>query len=262
MILLSSTGESLFQLLIVLFCFVVVLVLTYYTTRWIAGYQKSQSISRNLSVVETLKLTTNKYIQLIQAGKDTYYVIAIGKDEITVLGQLSGDELRELPTDKEIKTLSKGMKMKLSIAVALSHHPKLLILDEATSGLDPVMRDDILDVFMDFVQDEEHSIIMSSHISTDLEKIADYITFIHQGKVLFCKSKDELRYNYGIIRCGAALFDAIDKEDILTYRKDDYQWNVLVADKETARKKYKNAVVDDATIDDILLLYVKGEQAK
>lgn len=168
----------------------------------------------------------------------------------------------ELPTDKEIKTLSKGMKMKLSIAVALSHHPKLLILDEATSGLDPVMRDDILDVFMDFVQDEDHSIIMSSHISTDLEKIADYITFIHQGKVLFCKSKDELRYNYGIIRCGAALFDAIDKEDILTYRKDDYQWNVLVADKETARKKYKNAVVDDATIDDILLLYVKGEQAK
>lgn len=168
----------------------------------------------------------------------------------------------ELPTDKEIKTLSKGMKMKLSIAVALSHHPKLLILDEATSGLDPVMRDEILDVFMDFVQDEEHSIIMSSHISTDLEKIADYITFIHQGKVLFCKSKDELRYNYGIIRCGAALFEAIDKEDILTYRKDDYQWNVLVADKENARKKYKKAVVDDATIDDILLLYVKGEQAK
>lgn len=168
----------------------------------------------------------------------------------------------ELPTDKEIRALSKGMKMKLSIAVALSHHPKLLILDEATSGLDPVMRDDILDVFMDFVQDEEHSIIMSSHISTDLEKIADYITFIHQGKVLFCKSKDELRYNYGIIRCGASLFDAIDKEEILTYRKDDYQWNVLVADKEKARKKYKNAVVDDATIDDILLLYVKGEQAK
>ena len=168
----------------------------------------------------------------------------------------------KLPTDKEIKALSKGMKMKLSIAVALSHHPKLLILDEATSGLDPVMRDEILDVFMDFVQDEEHSIIMSSHISTDLEKIADYITFIHQGKVLFCKSKDELRYNYGIIRCGAALFNAIEKEDILTYRKDDYQWNVLVADKEKARKKYKNAVVDDATIDDILLLYVKGEQIK
>lgn len=152
--------------------------------------------------------------------------------------------------------------MKLCIAVALSHHPKLLILDEATSGLDPVMRDDILDVFLDFVQDEQHSILMSSHITTDLEKIADYITFIHQGKVMFCKTKDELRYRYGIIRCGAALFDAIDKTEVLAYRKCDYQWDVLVADKEKARRKYKSAVVDDASIDDILLLYVKGEQPK
>lgn len=168
----------------------------------------------------------------------------------------------QLPLDKEIKTLSKGMKMKLCIAFALSHKPKMLILDEATSGLDPVMRDDILEVFLDFVQDETHSILMSSHITTDLEKVADYITFIHQGKVLFCKTKDELRYNYGIIRCGAALFDQLDKDEIRAYRKDDYQWNVLVADKEKAKRKYKNAVVDDATIDDILLLYVKGDQAK
>ena len=101
--------------------------------------------------------------------------------------------------------------------------------------------------------------LMSSHITTDLEKVADYITFIHQGKVLFCKTKDELRYRYGIVRCGAVLFDQLDKEEVLTYRKDDYQWNVLVADKEKVRKKYKNAVVDDATIDDILLLYVKGD---
>ena len=168
----------------------------------------------------------------------------------------------QLPTDKEIKTFSKGMKMKLCIAVALSHRPKLLILDEATSGLDPVMRDDILDVFLEFVQDEEHSIMISSHITTDLEKVADTITFIHQGKVLFCKAKDELLYHYGIIRCGAAIFDEIDKSAILAYRKEDYQWNVLVADKEKARRRYKNAVVDDAAIDDILLLYVKGERIK
>lgn len=167
-----------------------------------------------------------------------------------------------IPLDREIKTLSKGMKMKLCIAVALSHKPKLLILDEATSGLDPVMRDDILDVFLEFVQDENHSILMSSHITTDLEKVADYITFIHQGKVLFCKTKDELRYRYGIIRCGAADFEKIDKAEILACRKDDYQWNVLVADKEKARRKYKTAVVDDAAIDDILLLYVKGEERK
>lgn len=99
-------------------------------------------------------------------------------------GHLFQDYLKrfQLPLDKEIKSLSKGMKMKLCIAVALSHKPKLLILDEATSGLDPVMRDDILDVFLEFVQDENHSILMSSHITTDLEKVADYITFIHQGK--------------------------------------------------------------------------------
>lgn len=168
----------------------------------------------------------------------------------------------QLPADREIKSMSKGMKMKLCIAIALSHRPKLLILDEATGGLDPVMRDDILDVFLDFVQDEEHSILMSSHITSDLEKIADYITFIHQGKVLFCRTKDELRYRYGIIRCGAAVFDRIDREEILALRKEDYQWNVLVADKEKARKKYKDAIVDDATIDDIMLLYVKGEQKR
>ncbi len=166
----------------------------------------------------------------------------------------------QIPNDKEIKTFSKGMKMKFCIAVALSHKPKLLILDEATSGLDPIMRDDILDIFLDFVQDENHSIMMSSHITTDLERVADYITFIHQGKVLFCKSKDELIYNYGIIRCGAAMFDSIDKSEILAYRKCDYQWNVLIANKEKARRKYQSAVIDDASIDDILLMYVKGDK--
>ena len=168
----------------------------------------------------------------------------------------------QLPADKEIKNFSKGMKTKLCIAAALSHDPKLLILDEATSGLDPVIRDEILDVFLEFVQDENHSILMSSHISSDLEKIADYITFIHQGKVLFCKSKDELRYRYGIIHCKTEVFHTIDPSEILAFRKDDYQWNVLTSDKERARRKYKNAVIDDASIDDILLLYVKGVQQK
>ena len=168
----------------------------------------------------------------------------------------------QLPADKEIKNFSKGMKTKLCIAAALSHDPKLLILDEATSGLDPVIRDDILDVFLEFVQDENHSILMSSHISSDLEKIADYITFVHQGKVLFCKSKDELRYRYGIIHCKTEVFHTIDPSEILAFRKDDYQWNVLTSDKERARRKYKNAVIDDASIDDILLLYVKGVQQK
>lgn len=168
----------------------------------------------------------------------------------------------QLPKGKALKTFSKGMRTKLSIAVALSHNPKLLILDEATSGLDPVVREDILDVFWEFVQEEHHSILMSSHITSDLEKIADYITFLHQGKLLFCKPKDELRYQYGVIRCGQAQFERLDPGEILAYRKEPYQMDVLVADKEAARRRYPDMVVDDATVDDILLLYVKGEQVK
>lgn len=122
------------------------------------------------------------------------------------------------------------------------------------------MRDDILDVFLDFVQDENHSIFISSHITSDLEKIADFITFIHKGNIIFSKSKDELIYKYGVIRCGSADFESIDNEDIVTYRKCDYQWEVLVKDKKKAKKKYRNVLIDNATIDDILLLHIKGEQ--
>ncbi len=131
--------------------------------------------------------------------------------------------------------------------------------DEATSGLDPVMRDDILDIFLAFVQDEDHAILVSSHITSDLEKAADYIVFIHEGKVMFQKSKDELIYQYGIIRCGAAQFEAIDPKDIAVYRKQDYEYQVLVTDKSAAQKKYPKALIDIPTIDEIMLLYIKGE---
>ena len=167
-----------------------------------------------------------------------------------------------LPTDKPIKQFSKGMKMKLAIAVALSHNSKLLILDEATSGLDPVIRDDILDILLDFAQDETHSILISSHITTDLEKIADYIVFIHEGQVVFSKLKDELIEQYGIIKCGAAQFEALDKLDIIVYRKMDYEWQVLVADRVAMKKKYPKALIDSASIDEIMLLYVKGGSVK
>lgn len=167
-----------------------------------------------------------------------------------------------LPTDKPIKQFSKGMKMKLAIAVALSHNSKLLILDEATSGLDPVIRDDILDILLDFAQDETHSILISSHITTDLEKIADYIVFIHEGQVVFSKPKDELIEQYGIIKCGAAQFEALDKLDIIVYRKMDYEWQVLVADRAAMKKKYPKTLIDSVSIDEIMLLYVKGERGK
>lgn len=165
----------------------------------------------------------------------------------------------ELPTDKKIKDFSKGMKVKLAFAVALSHKAELLILDEATSGLDPIIRDDVLDMLIDFVQDESHSVLVSSHIISDLEKVADYITFLHKGKVIFSHEKDDLVDNYGIVSCGAAIFDTLNKTEIIAYRKEDYQYKVLVKNRDKAAKNYPKAIVSPATIEEIMLFYVKGE---
>lgn len=165
-----------------------------------------------------------------------------------------------LPLDRKISTFSTGMTKKLSIAVALSHSPKLLLLDEATSGLDPVVRDDLLDVFLEFVQHENHSILLSSHITSDLEKIADYITFLNQGRIILSAQKDELIYNYGIIRCNSSQFTNIDKEDIIAWRKRDYQIDVLIANRETVKRKYNSLVIDITQIDEIMLLLTRGEQ--
>lgn len=165
-----------------------------------------------------------------------------------------------LPLNKIIKDFSRGMKMKMAITIALSHQPKLLILDEATSGLDPIMRDEILDVFMEFVQDENHAILLSSHISSDLEKIADYITFIHEGKLILSSSKDELIYEYGLMKCRNDEFDMIDNEDIIRYRIKTYEVEILVKDREKMARKYPNCIVDPTKLDDIMMLYVKGEQ--
>jgi len=167
----------------------------------------------------------------------------------------------KLPEKQKLKDFSRGMTMKLAVAVALSHRPKLLVLDEATSGLDPIVRDDILDVFLDFVQDENNSILLSSHIISDLEKVADYITFIHEGRIVFSEQKDELIYNYGMMRCKAAQFAEIDKADMLAYRKHDYQIDVLVADRGAASKKYRDVLIDGITIEEIMLMLVKGERS-
>lgn len=166
----------------------------------------------------------------------------------------------QIPANKKIRTFSRGMSMKLSIAAALSHQPKLLILDEATTGLDPVVRDEILDVFLDFVQDEGHSILLSSHITSDLEKIADYITFIHQGTIILTASKDELIYEYAVMRCKQSQFDVVEKPDILAYRKRDYQVDVLVKNRKEMERKYRDVVIDQVSIDDIMLLLIKGER--
>ena len=166
----------------------------------------------------------------------------------------------KLPTNQKIKHYSRGMTMKLAIAVALSHHPQLLILDEATSGLDSIVRDEMLDVFLDFVQEENHSILLSSHITSDLEKVADYITFIHNGKLIATVSKNDLIYNYAIMRCKESQFLELDTADILAYRKRDLQIDVLVSDMKKAQKKYKNVVIDHVSVDEIFLMFVKGER--
>lgn len=165
-----------------------------------------------------------------------------------------------LPVKQKIKNYSRGMTMKLAIAVALSHHPQLLILDEATSGLDPIMRDEMLDVFLEFVQEESHSILLSSHITSDLEKVADYITFIHNGKLIMTASKNDLVYNYAVMRCKESQFLALDPGDIIAYRKRDFQIDVLVSNGKEAQRKYKGSVVDHVSVDEIMLLLVKGER--
>lgn len=165
-----------------------------------------------------------------------------------------------LPESQKIKSYSRGMSMKLAIAVALSHDSKLLILDEATSVLDPIMRDEILDVLLEFVKQENHSILLSSHITSDLEKIADYIVFIHNGEIILNKTKDELIYEYGVIRCSENDFHNILSEDILSSMKKDYQIDVLIKNKKLMEKKYKNLIIDSVSLDEIMLLLAKGER--
>lgn len=164
----------------------------------------------------------------------------------------------QIPEKKPIGQFSKGMKMKLSIVCALAHYPRILILDEATTGLDPVVRDEILDLFLAFIQDEERSVFFSSHITSDIEKVSDYVVFLHQGKVVLEESKDDLLYQYGIVRCREEDFERIDREDYLISRRTNVCVECLVRDKERVMRKYRNIVADRATLEEIMLFYVKG----
>ena len=163
-----------------------------------------------------------------------------------------------LNINKQIKTMSKGMRKKLEIATSLSHHPKLLILDEPTSGLDPVVRNEVLDIFLDFIQDEEHTILLSTHITSDLEHIADKIIFINKGKILLDKNRDDLLDNYGILKCDIDSFDTISKEDIIVYKKNKYNYEILVDNISKIKKKYKNCIVDKITLEELMVLMIKG----
>ena len=133
-----------------------------------------------------------------------------------------------LPSDKVFQDFSRGMKMKLAIAAALSHGARLLILDEATSGLDPIVRDEVLDVFNEFTREASHSILISSHIVSDLEKVCDYIAFLHKGKLLFCEEKDLLLEQYGLATLRREAFEALDKKAVLSAHDTGYGVEALV----------------------------------
>lgn len=161
-----------------------------------------------------------------------------------------------IPPDKAFKDFSRGMKMKLGIAVALSHSPKLLILDEATSGLDPVVRDEVLEIFSEFTRDETHAILMSSHIVSDLEKICDYIAFLHKGKLLLCEEKDILMEEYVVIHCTAEQFRELSPSAIMGKKESAYGVEAIMR---------RNAVpagmnISPVSIEDLFVFMVKEER--
>ena len=165
-----------------------------------------------------------------------------------------------LPLNKKVKDYSRGMQMKLQIATALSHHAKLLIMDEPTGGLDPIVRNEILDIFMDFIQDSEHTVFLSSHIITDLERIADNIVFIHKGKILLSEDKETMARRHGILKCSKEEFATVEEEDVIGYRKSSFGIEALVGDLEKCQMKYKGMLCEKTSLEEIMLFYVNNSK--
>ena len=166
----------------------------------------------------------------------------------------------DLEGNKPVKDFSRGMRMKMSLATALSHRPRLLVMDEATSGLDPVVRGEMLDLFLEFIQDEGHGILMSSHITGDLERIADQIAYIHRGKLLFQQDKDLLLEDMAILRCSAGEIDSLPKNLVVARRGGAYGAAALVRHPQNVRRLLPEAVLDRADIDEIMQFISGGDK--
>jgi len=165
----------------------------------------------------------------------------------------------QLPENKKIKDLSKGMKMKFSLAIALSHEPKLLIMDEPTSGLDPIARSELLDILSDLMQDESKSIFFSTHITSDLDKVADYITFINDGEIILSAAKDDILDNFGIIKGGSELLNNDNRKIFVGIRYNRYGFEGLVKNRAEARRMFQNQVIiEKPNLEDIMLYTVRG----
>ena len=169
--------------------------------------------------------------------------------------------IRDDQLDKSPFELSGGQKRRVAIAGVIAMEPKVLILDEPTAGLDPVVRDEILDEFLSFICDEDHAILISSHITSDLEKAADYITYIHEGKIVLSEAKDDILDRYGRVGCSAADLRAIDPSDLLRVRKGSFGCEALVTDRGAFHKKYPKLMVEKIHLEDIMLFVGKGEEA-
>lgn len=162
----------------------------------------------------------------------------------------------ELPDKKQFKEFSRGMKMKLGIAIAMSHNSKLLILDEATSGLDPVVRDEVVEMFSEFTRDESHSILISSHIVSDLEKLCDYIAFLHKGKLLLCEEKDQLLAEYGLIHCTADELQSLPSDAVKYKKENTYGGQAMVL-----RNGVPSGIrVSPISIEELFVFMVKEEK--
>lgn len=165
----------------------------------------------------------------------------------------------DLDPKSKIKTLSKGMKMKFSLAVALSHNADLIIMDEPTSGLDPVFRREILDILYNVIQDETKSIFFSTHITTDLEKIADYITFINKGSIVFSETKDEVLENYSVVKGGTDLLDRDTKKEFIGLKETNVGFEGLTNNKDEVKRLFgEQVLIERATLEDIMFYTVRG----
>ena len=164
----------------------------------------------------------------------------------------------ELPYDKKIKLFSRGMKMKLEFAIAFSHDAKILILDEATSGLDPIIRDEILNLIRAFTEHENHTVLISSHITSDLDKIADYIVYLYKGKCIFMQTYDEMNENYGIIHGTKDLLNTLSQDDIVAYIQEPYSISILVKNRQQIQSVFQDLEITRPTIEEIMLFYAKG----
>ena len=165
-----------------------------------------------------------------------------------------------LPSKKKCGAFSRGMRMKLQIAAALSHKAKLLIMDEPTSGLDPIVRNEIIGIFRDFVVEEDHTILLSSHITGDLEKIADEVVFIDGGKIVLSGNKDEILETHGILKCKKEEASKVSETLIVGVEEEAYSTSILVNDRHAAAKLYPDMVMEEAALEDIMIYYVNAEK--